>query len=106
MGSSDVTIARALAALGRPILGLLEASRAVEQAEVEEEVVNLLTDETVEHTVHLQPGLLRAAHEHRRPGTLPALERVHARCVKDVSARLAEPIRSHGDWSIGVPAVA
>lgn len=103
VGSSDATIARGLAALGRPILGLFEASRAIEQSEVEEEVANLLTDETVEHTVHLQLGLLRAAHEHRRAGTLPALERVHARCVKDVSARLAEPIRSHGDWSIKVP---
>jgi 2OG-Fe(II) oxygenase superfamily len=103
MGSSDATIARALAALGRPILGLLEASRAVKRTEIEEEVVDLLTDETVEHAVHLQLGLLRAAHEHRRPGALSALEKVHARCIKDVVARLAEPNRGHDDWSIKDP---
>jgi hypothetical protein len=103
MGSSDAAIARALAALGRPILGLLEASRAVKRTEIKEEVVDLLTDETVEHAVHLQLGLLRAAHEHRRPGALSALEKVHARCVKDVATRLAEPIRGHDDWSIKVP---
>ena len=92
MGSSDAAIAQALATLGRPILGLLEASRGVEQTEVEEEVVDFLTDETVEHTVHLRLGLLRAAHEHRRRGALAALRRIHAQCVKDVTARLAEPI--------------
>jgi hypothetical protein len=102
MGSSDVTIARALAALGRPILGLIEASRAVKHTEIENEVVDLLTDETFEHTVHLQLGLLRVAHEHRRPGTLSALEKVHARCVKDVTARLVKPNRAHDDWSIKV----
>ena len=103
MGSSDATIARGLAALGRPILGLLEASRAVEQSEVEEKVVDLLTEETVEPTVHLQLGLLRAAHEHRRPDTSSVLEKVHARCIKDVTTRLAEPLRSHDDWSLKVP---
>lgn len=103
MGSSDATVARALAALGRPILGLIEANRVIKQTEIEEEVVNLLTDETVEHTVHLQLGLLRAAYEHRRAGALSALEKVHARCVKDVTARLAEPPRGHNDWSIRIP---
>ena len=76
MGSSDTTIAQGLAALGRPVLGLIEASRAVKHTEIEKEAMDFLTDETVEHTVHLQLGLLRAAHEHRRPGTLSGLGKV------------------------------
>ena len=59
MGSSDTTIAQGLAALGRPVLGLIEASRAVKHTEIEKEAMDFLTDETVEHTVHLQLGLLR-----------------------------------------------
>jgi hypothetical protein len=74
-----------------PVLGLIEASRAVKHTEIEKEVMDFLTDETIEHTVHLQLGLLRAAHEHRRPGTLSGLGKVHARCMKDVTARLAQP---------------
>lgn len=53
--------------------------------------------------MHLQLGLLRAAHEHRRPGTLSGLGKVHARCVKGVTALLAQPARGHDDWSIKVP---
>jgi hypothetical protein len=103
VGSSDTIIAQGLAALGPPVLGLIEASRAVKHTEIEKEVMDFLTDETIEHTVHLQLGLLRAAHEHRRPGTLSGLGKVHARCMKDVTARLAQPARGHDDWSIKVP---
>ena len=103
MGCSEAERAKALAGLGRPTLGLIEASRAAKQAGLHGELLDALIERPAD-LLPLQIGVLRAADGRHRPGALRALglKRVHESCLRELRARVGAPSRAQNDWSIRV----
>ena len=99
-------IARDLARLSKPLLALLESTRIAKHADLHREVLGFLTAEAAEE-IHLplRLGVLRAAHDRRRPDALRGLglKPVHAHCSVDLTTRLSAPARAKSDWSITTP---
>lgn len=91
-------VAGEVAALGPVLLSLIESAVATAGTDLHRELVgetrNFLASELI--------GLLRAAHgRHPRRGLAHlGLAAVHARCLADVTAKLAEPPRASDDWSM------
>jgi hypothetical protein len=98
--AKDVT--REMVSLCKPILRVIESSRATQQPDLLGRVIAFLTADAAELPLQVPIGLLRNAKEHHGPSTLRnwGLRPVHARCLQTVTARLNEPTRASTDWSI------
>lgn len=99
--AKDMT--RELVSLCKPILRVIESSRATQQPDLSARVIEFLTGDAAELPVQVPIGLLRNAKEHHAPTTLKnwGLRPVHAHCLQIVTARVNEPTRAPTDWSIG-----
>ncbi len=93
---------REMVGLCKPILRVIESSRATQQPDLLGRVIAFLTADAAEIPVQVPIGLLRNAKEHHAPTTLKnwGLPPVHAHCLQVVTARLNEPARASADWSI------
>jgi hypothetical protein len=100
VSAKDVT--RELVGLCKPILSVIEGSRATQQSELPGRVVAFLTTDAGDMPVELAIGLLRNAREHHAPSTLRdwGLRPVHAYCSQAITTRLNTPMRAANDWSI------
>jgi len=96
----DVT--RELVSLCKPILGVIESSRAIQQPGLPGRVIAFLITDDVDLPVQVPIGVLRCAREHHPPSTLKnwGLSPVHAHCSQVIAARLNRPARAENDWSI------
>jgi hypothetical protein len=96
--------ARALGALGRPMLALIESCGSAQQAALHRELIDALLENPAE-ILPLQLGLLRAARARLRPEALRTLglKRIHQSCARELEARLRAPARAQDDWSITAP---
>jgi len=103
VSAKDVT--REMVGLCKPILRVIESSRATQQSDLSGRVIAFLTADATEIPVQVPIGLLRNAKEHHAPTTLRnwGLRPVHAHCWQVVTARLNEPTRASADWSIRTP---
>lgn len=94
-------VAAALAALGPPMLGLIESTVVTVDAVLHGEMIALLTAPD-EYVVDEVTGVLRAAHD-RYPRAVRRhldLHAVHTRCVDELTTLLSATRRVPGDWSI------
>jgi hypothetical protein len=100
VSAKDVT--REMVSLCKPILRVIESSRATQQPDLLDRVIAFLTTDAAELPVQVPIGLLRNAKEHHAPTTLRnwGLRPVHAHCLQVATARLNEPTRASTDWSI------
>ena len=91
-----------MVSLCRPMLRVIESSRATQQPDLLGHVIAFLTADAAELPVQVPIGLLRYAKEHHASTTLSnwGLRPVHANCVQVLTARLNEPTRASTDWSI------
>lgn len=98
--AKDVT--REMVSLCKPILRVIESSRATQQPDLSSRVIAFLTTDAAELPVQVPIGLLRNAKEHHASSTLRnwGLRPVHAHCSRTVTARLNMPTRANNDWSI------
>jgi hypothetical protein len=98
--AKDVT--REMVSLSKPILSVIESSRATQQPNLPGRVIAFLTTDAAELPVQIPIGLLRNAREHHAPSTLRnwGLRPVHAYCSQAITARLNMPTRANDDWSI------
>jgi hypothetical protein len=96
----DVT--RELVSLCKPILGIIESSRAMEQPDLPDRVIAFLITDDVDLPVQVPMGVLRSAREHHPRSKLKnwGLSPVHAHCSQVVTARMNRPARADNDWSI------
>ena len=103
MECSEAERARALAGLGRPILGLIEGSEVARQTGLHRELIDALVEKPGD-LLPLQIGVLRAADGRHRPGALRALglKGIYECCARELEARLRAPARAQNDWSITV----
>ena len=93
---------REMVSLCRPMLRVIESSRATQQPDLLGHVIAFLTADAAELPVQVPIGLLRYAKEHHASTTLRnlGLRPVHANCVRVLTARINEPTRASTDWSI------
>ena len=91
-----------MVSLCKPILRVIESSRATQQPDLSGRVIAFLTADPAELPVQVSVGLLRNAKEHHAPTTLRnwGLRPIHAHCLQVVTGRLNEPNRASTDWSI------
>ncbi len=103
-GRIDAISARddALAELGRPLLGLLQAALTIDQSEVQNAIVATLasTEGDMPSTPALALALLRAAQTHPNPTASSALVSLREHWRRRLEALLAEAPRRENDWSI------
>ncbi len=95
-------VTRELVRLCRPILGVIESSRAIQQPDLAGRVIAFLITDDVDLPVQVPIGVLRSAREYHLPSTLKdwALSPVHAHCSQVITARLNRPARANNDWSM------
>jgi hypothetical protein len=103
VSAKDVT--REMVSLCKPILRVIESSRATQQPDLLRRAIAFLTTDAAELPVQVPIGLLRSAKEHHAPSTLGnwGLRPVHAYCSQAITARLNKPRRANNDWSIQTP---
>jgi len=103
VSAKDVT--REMVGLCKPMLSVIESSRATQQPDLSDRVIAFLTADADELPIQVPIGLLRAAKEQHAPTTRNnwGLRPVHAHCLHVVTGRLDEPIRTRTDWSIRTP---
>lgn len=90
----------ALGELGRPILGVLEATSVLAATDLRDEALKVLCEETDDLLPCLMAAL-RAAWAPRHPRRDTAgLDNLARHCAGRMEARLARPPRSADDWSI------
>lgn len=94
----------ALGQLGRSIAAVLEGAAVISAADVRDQAVEYLCQETDDLIAALMPAL-RAAKALAPPTrTAAGLDVVARHCSGRLRARLARPPRADDDWSIDVPA--
>lgn len=103
VSAKDVT--REMVSLCKPMLSVIESSRATQQPDLSDRVLAFLTADAAELPVQVPIGLLRNAKEHYAPTTRKTwgLRPVHAHCLQVVTSYLDEPARASTDWSIRTP---
>ena len=97
---------KAVAALSAPLHGLLGSAGAVAADDFRDEVVAALCTAENEPLLPCLVQVVRAAaKEKAQPGrsAAPALAALTRHCIGQLKARLAQPARSAGDWSIVLP---
>lgn len=95
---------KALAALGRPTLALIEGSGFTRQTGLRRELIDALLENPAD-LLPLQTSLLRAAGERYRLDALRGLglQRIYESCMRKLEVRLRAPARAHDDWSLTAP---
>lgn len=103
--ASAKDIAREMVSLCKPILCVIESSRATRQSDLSAEVLGFLTSYTPDLPVQVPMGVLRRAKQDHALTTRKTWDfrSVHTHCVHVIHARLNQPTRAHNDWSIGMP---
>jgi 2OG-Fe(II) oxygenase superfamily len=98
-----------VAALSRPLLGLLGGAGVIAADDLRDEVVAAVCADENELLLPCFVQVVRGAAEEtgemateRRAA--PALEALTRHCIGRLAARLARPARGEGDWSIALPA--
>lgn len=92
-----------LGELGRPVLGVLQATSVIAAADLRDEALGFLCEATDDVLPCLMAALRAAparAHPQREAAGLDALAR---HCAGRLEARLARPPRGDDDWSIELP---
>jgi hypothetical protein len=99
---SPKDMTREMVGLCKPMLRVIESSRATQQPDLSARVIAFLTADAVGLPVQVSIGFLRNAKELFAPTTRKnwGLRPVHAHCLQVVAGRLDEPIRASTDWSI------
>lgn len=92
------SLARMLGNTGPAVLGLLRAGRVAGRPDSQQSIVDTLLSIGLPTSL----GVLRAAQPSDDLSGL-GLASLHAHCVRTLTARLAQPERSSGDWSIPAP---
>ena len=82
-----------------PLLAIIEASRITEHAETHRHVLRQLIGTSGAFPLTLAIGILRAAHDSARPGSL-GLATLHDHALGEVQRLLGLPVRADEDWSI------
>jgi hypothetical protein len=103
--ASAKDIAREMVSLCKPILCVIESSRATRQPDLSARIVAFLTTDTSELPVQVPMGVLRRAKQDHARMTRKTWDfrSVHAHCVQGINARMNQPIRANNDWSIDTP---
>ena len=93
---------REMVGLCKPILRVIESSRATQQPDLSARVIAFLTADAAELPVQVPIDLLRKAKADYAPTTRKTwgLRPVHAHYLQVVTARLDEPARALTDWAI------
>ena len=97
-------IAAAARELNRPILGLLDSSLVTADAERHAHILRTVLTPDNGYPLDGLVQLLRTADEIRPRNDLQTLglSDLHAYCVEALGARLLQPVRADGDWSLAV----
>jgi 2OG-Fe(II) oxygenase superfamily len=96
----------ALAALAGPILGVLGSAAVVGAIDLRDQVITALSAAENEPLVPSLVRILRAAAGKSAPPEIRAalgLEAIERLCTRRLEARLAQPARRTGDWSVVLP---
>jgi hypothetical protein len=103
--ASAKDIAREMVSLCKPILCVIESSRATRQPDLSARIVAFLTSDTSELPVQVPMGVLRRAKQYHARTTRKTWDfrSVHAHCMQVINARMNQPIRANNDWSIDTP---
>jgi hypothetical protein len=103
--ASAKDIAREMGSLCKPILCVIESSRATRQPDLSVRLVAFLTSHTSELPVQVPMGVLRRAKQDHARTTRKTWDfrSVHAHCWRVINARLNQPNRANNDWSIQTP---
>lgn len=90
--------------LNRPIVGLLDSSLVAADSERHAHILRTVMTPDTGYPLDGLVHLLRTAHEirPRNDRQTLGLSDLHAYCVEALGARLLQPIRAAGDWSLAV----
>jgi hypothetical protein len=103
--ASAKDIAREMVGLCKPILCVIESSRAARQPDLSGRVIAFLTSDTSELPAQVPIGVLRRAKQDHARTTRKIwdLRSVHAHCLQVINVRMNQPMRANNDWSIDTP---
>jgi hypothetical protein len=103
--TSAKDIAREMVSLCKPILCVIESSRATRQLDLSGRLVAFLTSEILELPLQVPMGVLRRAAQDNARTTRKTWDfrSVHTHCSRVVDARMNRPTRANNDWSIQTP---
>ena len=96
---------KALTKLARPILGMIDSAELIESETLRAEAVTFFCADRNELLI---PALVRVLRTDRKRTALgnrtsPSLETIRRHCISKLTARLEQPAREAGDWSIDLP---
>ena len=100
--ASAKDITREMLSLCKPILCVIEGSRATRQPDLSGRLVAFLTSDTSDLPVEVPMDVLRRAKQDHARTTRKTWDfrSVHTHCSRVISARLNQPARANNDWSI------
>jgi hypothetical protein len=103
--ASAKDIAREIVSLCKPILRVIESSRATRQPDLSGRIVAFLTSDTSELPLQVPMGVLRRAKQDHAGTTRKTWDfrSVHTYCSRVIRARMIQPTRARNDWSIQTP---
>jgi len=95
----------AVASLVKPILGFLESTAVVEADDLQDDALAFLSTVENEPLVPCLVQVLRAAARSVPPERRAAFgfEALSRHCLRRIEARLEQPAREKGDWSVALP---
>ncbi len=95
----------AIAALAKPILGLLKSTEVIGVKALQTEMVTFLRTRDHEPLLPALVSMLRVAARGKaaRKGASPALNTLRRHCIRQLEARLKQPTRKKDDWSLDLP---
>jgi hypothetical protein len=97
--------AREMVSLCKPILCVIESSRATRQPDLSGRLAAFLTSESSEVPLQVPMGVLRRAKQDYARTTRKTWDfrSVHMHCSRVINARMNQPTRASNDWSIQTP---
>jgi hypothetical protein len=100
--ASAKDITREMVSLCKPILCVIESSRATRQPDLSVRLVAFLTSDTSDLPLEVPMGVLRRAKQDHARTTRKTWDfrSVHAHCLRVINARVNLPTRANNDWSI------
>ncbi len=95
----------AIAALAKPILGLLKSAEVIGVKALRNELVTFLCQQGHEPLLPALVRMLRAAAKGKATTerASPALNVIRRHCIRQLKARLKQPTRKKEDWSLDLP---
>ena len=103
--ASAKDIPQEMVSLCKPILRVIESSRATRQPDFSGRIVAFLTSDTSELPLQVPMGVLRRAKQEHARSTRKTWDfrSVHTHCWRVIKARMNQPVRATNDWSIQTP---